>query len=110
MARASQAPEQQRQIAREDMMGSQSLRMRLGSSLMAAFVCIAWVGSSAIARPVPVIAFDADIDFLKLPRDLYLGEVTGVAVDSKRQVFVYEREIYVAELLNWRMQKPTLRP
>src|SRR5262249_4575565 len=33
-------------------------------------------GSSAIAQ-VPVIAYDGDIDFLKLPKDLYLGEVTG---------------------------------
>ena len=32
--------------------------------------------------------FDADIDFLNPPNDLYLGEVTGVTVNSKKQIFV----------------------
>src|SRR6185295_5222048 len=42
-------------------------------------------------QPVPVIAFDGNIDFLKLPKDLYLGEATGVAVNSKGNVFVLSR-------------------
>ena len=33
-------------------------------------------------------SFDADIDFLNPPNDLSLGEVTGVAVNSKKQIFV----------------------
>jgi len=49
------------------------------------------VCSTALAQQVPVIDFDADIDFLKLPKDLYLGEVTGVAVNSKKHVFVFSR-------------------
>jgi len=42
-------------------------------------------------QPVPVIAFDSVPNFLKLPKDLYLGEVTGVAVNSKGHVFVLSR-------------------
>ncbi len=39
---------------------------------------------------VPQIPFDAS-DPLKLPKDLYLGEVTGVAVNSKGSIFVLSR-------------------
>jgi DNA-binding beta-propeller fold protein YncE len=38
-----------------------------------------------------VIRFDSVPDPLKLPKDLYLGEVTGVAVNSKGNVFVLSR-------------------
>ena len=38
-----------------------------------------------------VIRFDSLPDPLKLPKDLYLGEVTGVAVNSKGHVFVLSR-------------------
>jgi DNA-binding beta-propeller fold protein YncE len=40
---------------------------------------------------IPEIAFDASLDFLKLPPDLYLGEVAGVAANSRGQLFVYTR-------------------
>jgi len=50
------------------------------------------VGSLPIpARQVPLLNFDADIDFPRLPQDLYLGEVTGVAVNSKKHLFVFSR-------------------
>ena len=39
----------------------------------------------------PEIPFDSVPDFLKLPPDLYLGEVSGVAVNSKKHIFVYSR-------------------
>jgi len=42
-------------------------------------------------QPVPEIAFDSVPDPLKLPPDLYFGEVTGVAVNSKGHVFVFSR-------------------
>src|SRR5258706_5539291 len=48
------------------------------------------VGSTAFAQ-VPVIPYEGDIDFVKLPKDLYLGEVTGVAVSSKKHIFVFSR-------------------
>ena len=40
---------------------------------------------------VPEIPFDSVPNFLKLPDKLYLGEVTGVATNSKGHVFVYTR-------------------
>ena len=40
---------------------------------------------------VPVIAFDSVPNVLKMPKDLYLGEVTGVAVNSKGHIFVLSR-------------------
>jgi hypothetical protein len=40
---------------------------------------------------VPRIKFQAQTDFLRLPPDLYLGEVAGVAVNSKGHVFVFSR-------------------
>jgi hypothetical protein len=39
----------------------------------------------------PEIAYRSVPDFLKLPPDLYLGEVAGVAVNSKGHVFVFSR-------------------
>jgi DNA-binding beta-propeller fold protein YncE len=41
--------------------------------------------------PVREIPFRSVPDFLKLPTDLYLGEVSGVAVNSKGHVFVFSR-------------------
>jgi DNA-binding beta-propeller fold protein YncE len=56
------------------------------------FAAIALVATNASAQSsVPAIRFDATIDFLKLPPDLYLGEVAGVAVNSKGHVFIYSR-------------------
>jgi len=40
---------------------------------------------------VPEIAYDSVPDFLKLPQDMYFGEVAGVAVNSKGHVFVFSR-------------------
>src|SRR5256712_10959457 len=49
------------------------------------------LASPAFAQDaVPLIPFDGS-DPLKLPKDLYLGEVTGVAVNSKGHVFVLSR-------------------
>lgn len=43
------------------------------------------------ASAVPAIPFRSVADFLKLPPDLYFGEVAGVAVNSKGHVFVFSR-------------------
>ena len=40
---------------------------------------------------VPDIPFDSVPNLLKLPPDLYLGEASGVAVNSKKHIFVYSR-------------------
>jgi DNA-binding beta-propeller fold protein YncE len=50
------------------------------------------VSSAAFAQDtVPEIPFDSVPNLLKLPPDLYLGEVSGVAVNSKGHVFVFSR-------------------
>src|SRR5262249_23161980 len=41
--------------------------------------------------PVPDIKVDASVDFLKPPPDVHFGEVSGVAVNSKRHIFVFSR-------------------
>ncbi len=51
-----------------------------------------FVGAVACAQPgVPQIPIDSVPDALKLPKDLYLGEASGVAVNSKGHVFVFSR-------------------
>ncbi len=42
-------------------------------------------------QSVPVIRFDSVPDPIKLPKDVHLGEVTGVAVNSKGHLFVFSR-------------------
>jgi len=42
-------------------------------------------------QSVPEIPFDSVPNFLKLPADMYLGEASGVAVNSKGHVFVFSR-------------------
>ena len=54
------------------------------------FLCaLLLVAGSAAAQPT--IPFDSVPEPLKLPKDLYFGEVTGVAVNSKGHVFVLSR-------------------
>jgi NHL repeat len=43
------------------------------------------------AKVPPEIAYRSVPDFLKLPPDVYFGEVSGVAVNSKGHVFVFSR-------------------
>src|SRR6185437_2268043 len=53
---------------------------------------MAWLGATAFAQQsVPEIPYDSVPNFLKLPPNLYLGEVAGVAANSKRHVFVFSR-------------------
>lgn len=60
--------------------------------LRAACACLALVATSASAQQaVPEIRYDANADFLKLPRDLHLGEVAGVAVNKAGHLFVFSR-------------------
>jgi streptogramin lyase len=50
---------------------------------------LAFAGIAA-AQTVPTIAYDA-VNPLKMPKDMYLGEATGVAVNSKGHIFVLTR-------------------
>ncbi|HEY1340267.1 MAG TPA: peptidyl-alpha-hydroxyglycine alpha-amidating lyase family protein [Bryobacteraceae bacterium] len=54
-------------------------------TLLAAFLI------SGIPAGAQEIAFDSNADFLKLPNNIYLGEVAGVATNSKGDIFVYTR-------------------
>ena len=45
---------------------------------------------AAQAAP-PEIPFDSVPDFFKLPADMYLGEVAGIATNSQRHIFIFTR-------------------
>src|ERR1700739_1661505 len=50
------------------------------------------LGPSALAQQtVPIIAFDSVPNPLKLPPNMYFGEVSGVSVHSKGHVFALSR-------------------
>jgi DNA-binding beta-propeller fold protein YncE len=55
-----------------------------------ALVCF---GLAAFGQPaaVPEIPYDSVPNLLKLPADLHLGEVSGVAVNSKKHIFIFNR-------------------
>src|SRR5207249_1592349 len=55
------------------------------------FVLILFAAAPLFAQQPPEIRFHSVPDFLKLPPDIYLGEATGVAVNSKGHVFVFSR-------------------
>src|SRR5260370_2132471 len=55
------------------------------------FALIFFVAAPLSAQQPPEIRFHSVLDFLKLPPDLYLGEATGVAVNSKGHIFVFSR-------------------
>src|SRR5712691_1682403 len=46
---------------------------------------------AAFPQTAPEIPFDSVPNLLKLPENLYLGEVSGVAVNSKGHIFVFSR-------------------
>src|ERR1700740_3541596 len=50
-----------------------------------------FVAPAFAQQNVPEIPFDSVADFLKLPPGMNLGEVPGVAIDSKGHVFVFTR-------------------
>ncbi len=49
------------------------------------------LSASVWAQQPPKIPYESVPDFLKLPPDIYFGEVAGVAVNSKGHVFVFSR-------------------
>ena len=46
---------------------------------------------AAAQQSVAEIRFDANIDLLKLPPGMYLGEVAGVALNSQKHIFIFTR-------------------
>src|SRR5437870_1567659 len=47
--------------------------------------------TSSAQQPVPEIPFEGNVNFLKLPPDMNVGEVSGVAVNSKGEVAIFTR-------------------
>src|SRR5678816_3321068 len=66
--------------------------MKRGTLFLSAFVgLLAFPAAAFLAQTaIPAIAYDA-VDFLKPPATLAIGEVAGVASNSKGHVFVYTR-------------------
>src|SRR5438552_12566957 len=54
-------------------------------------VLLFFMSVSLFAQHPPKIRYQSVPDFLKLPPDIYFGEVAGVAVNSKGHVFVFSR-------------------
>src|SRR6516225_8291116 len=59
--------------------------------MRAVFVSLVLAGALVQQPAVPEIAYDADPNFLKLPDNVYFGEVAGVAVNSQGHVFAFSR-------------------
>jgi streptogramin lyase len=60
---------------------------RTGWAAGVALLC----AGAALAQSPPEIPFDSVPDFLKLPENMYFGEVAGIAVNSQQHVFVLSR-------------------
>ncbi|MBV8844377.1 MAG: 6-bladed beta-propeller [Bryobacterales bacterium] len=69
--------------------------MRFHNDRLIAAVLFAGMGAFAAdtgsSSGAPEIAYDSVPDFLKLPADLHMGEPSGVAVNSKKHIFVFNR-------------------
>jgi outer membrane protein assembly factor BamB len=59
--------------------------------IAAGVTALLWASAAAAQRTVPEIRFDANVDLLRIPAGNYLGEVAGVAVNSKRHIFIFSR-------------------
>jgi DNA-binding beta-propeller fold protein YncE len=60
-------------------------------SLLLVFACAGSVAFAQDATPVPAIPFDSVPNFFKLLPDMNFGEGAGIAVNSKKHVFVFSR-------------------
>jgi hypothetical protein len=56
-------------------------------------ICVILLGGFLAGQqsPVPTLSYESVPNFLDLPDDVYLGEVAGVAVNSRGHVFVFSR-------------------
>jgi hypothetical protein len=64
--------------------------MTRSMTFLCAAVVVAGLGVAA-QSPVADIAFDSNASPLTLPDDIYLGEVGGIAANSKGDIYVYTR-------------------
>src|SRR5258705_6685647 len=60
---------------------------------MLRWLCFAIVllAAPVCAQSVPVIPYESVPNAVRLPSNMYFGEVAGVAVNSQKHVFVYSR-------------------
>ena len=65
--------------------------MRRTAQWLLASILIFMASSLLAQTSAPEIPFDSVPNLLKLPKDLYIGEASGVAVNSKGHIFVYSR-------------------
>jgi hypothetical protein len=56
----------------------------IGAGMLAALPALA-------QQMPPAIPFDSNANFLRLPTGMYFGEAAGVAVDSKKHIYVFSR-------------------
>ena len=60
-------------------------------SLGVASLCVLFAAGAHAQTTPPEIPFDSVPDFFKLPDNMYFGEVAGIAVNSRKHVFVLSR-------------------
>jgi len=65
--------------------------MRRISQLLLSTTGLLFTSALMAQTAVPEIAYDSAPNLLKLPEHIYLGEVPGVATNSKGNIFVYTR-------------------
>jgi DNA-binding beta-propeller fold protein YncE len=73
------------------MMQVEPLNREGASMKRSIFVLFFFAASPLFAQQPPELRFHSVPDFLKLPPDIHLGEVAGVAVNSKGHIFVFSR-------------------
>src|ERR1039458_2481516 len=62
--------------------------MKKFTLVLAFFLC---APLALVAQSAPEIPFDSVPNVVKLPENMYLGEVSGVAVNSKGHIFLFSR-------------------
>jgi hypothetical protein len=67
------------------------MEMKRTFSLGLAAAALAFTVSLIAQTSVPEIAFDSNADLLKTPPNTFVGEVAGVATNSRGNIFVYTR-------------------
>ena|SRR5437660_2949837 len=75
------------------LLATEILNAREASLRIRMLVCLLFAATLLQAQQpnIPEIPYQSVPEFLKLPPDMYLGEVAGVAVNSKGHIFVFSR-------------------
>jgi hypothetical protein len=65
--------------------------MRASLAILATLLALVAPAFAQGTNTSPAIAFDSIPDFLKPPPDVHFGEVSGIAVDSRKHVYILSR-------------------